>query len=153
MNAAAAVRPDAAQLARGLRAWLDGRTEAEAATSLVVATEPPAPPVPPGHTRPLLAWLAVGLAAVVFSSIVPMAAANWLNQAPATLDLARAQIDHIAVAAAPSPDTTPATSATPAPVLVATAPQPTPGSGGGGGGGGGGGHHHKHHKHHHGHGH
>lgn len=79
-------RPEAAQLARGLSAWLDGRVEAEAATSLAVA-------VPPRRTAPARGWLAAGLAAVVLAVAVPLAASGWLAAPPAALDLAVSTIE------------------------------------------------------------
>lgn len=62
MAADAGARPDAAQLARGLSAWRDGRGDADAVTRLVVAAAPL-----PKRTQPALGWLAVGLAAVVLA--------------------------------------------------------------------------------------
>jgi len=93
-------RPDAAQLARGLSAWRDGRSDADAPTELVVAASIPK------RSKPALRWLAVGLAAVVLAVAVPFAASGWL--AP--------QSDHDAVAAAPTPASTPA----PPPVFTAS---------------------------------
>jgi serine/threonine protein kinase len=116
-------RPDAAQLARGLSAWLDGRSDAAAATSLVVAA-------PPRRPVPALAWLAVGLAAVFLAVAVPVVASGWLASPPAGLDLARSTIERPAVAAAPGPV------ATPAPTSAGSASDTVkPDKSGGGGGG------------------
>lgn len=101
MTLDAGTRPDAAQLARGLSAWRDGRGDADAATRLVVAA-----PIPT-RARPALGWLAVGLVAVVLAVAVPVATSGWLAPAPDGLDLTRSTISHPAVAAAPEPTTTP----------------------------------------------
>ncbi|MEA2677717.1 MAG: eukaryotic-like serine/threonine-protein kinase [Chloroflexota bacterium] len=136
-------RPSAAQLARGLSAWREGRSDAAAPTSVVAAALSPRP------VRPALGWLALGLAAVVLAVAVPIAASAWLTPRPGGLDLGRSTIDHPAVAAVQPPSAT----NPPPPVISASDPVPPDKPGGGDG------HdkhhnkhkHHKHHKHHHGH--
>ncbi|HEY8134505.1 MAG TPA: serine/threonine-protein kinase [Candidatus Limnocylindrales bacterium] len=139
-------RPAAAQLARGLAAWRDGRSDADAATSLAVATPVAARP------RPALGWLAVAVAAVVLIVAVPVAASSWLAAGPDKLDLAPSTIDHPVVAAAAKP-----TATTVPPHVVSASDTVKAGQSGGAGSGGDGGHkHHRHHdkhdgKHKHGH--
>ncbi len=143
LAADAAQRPDAAQVARGLRAWLDGRADAEAATSLVVAARPP---LIPGPGRPL-GWPAAGLAAIAIAIAVPVVAAGFLTPGPAQPNLApTTTAGDVSVAAAPVTPTstaTPTPAPTPAPVINASRPVPPPADSEGGGR-----HRHHHHKHH-----
>jgi serine/threonine-protein kinase len=123
-------RPDAAQLARGLSAWRDGRSDSDAPTELVVAASMPK------RSKPALRWLAVGLAAVVLAVAIPFAASGWLAPQSEQPDLARSTLSHDAVVAAPTPASTP----TPPPVFTAS-DQVKPDQSGGNHGQG----HHKHH--------
>src|SRR5688500_12227160 len=97
MAADVSARPDAAQLARGLSAWRDGRHDADAVTSPV----PGAPPMAT-RTQPALGWLAVGLAAVVLAVAVPVAASGLapMTEPP---DLARSTINQSAQQVSPTP--------------------------------------------------
>ena len=97
-------RPHAAQLARALSAWRDGRYDADAATSLVAATAARTPQRP----RLNLGWLAVGLAAIVLAVALPVAASGWLSAQPTGLDLNSSTTEPSAVAAVPTPVSTPA---------------------------------------------
>lgn len=148
MSADAAQRPDAAQVARGVRAWLDGRTDAGAATSLVAAATPPVA----HEQRRSLGWLPLGVAALLIAVVVTFVAAGWLNPGPAQLDLASARIGHVPVAAAPTtptttPTTTPMTTPAPTPAPVANAAAPVPPPTGSGAVGNHKPHDHKHHHH------
>ena len=96
ITADVAARPDAAQLARGLSAWRDGRADADALTSLGIA----APTAQ--RSRPALGWLAVGLAAVVLAVAVPVAAMGLFGPQADKVDLASLTIDQGAVAAGPT---------------------------------------------------
>jgi serine/threonine-protein kinase len=132
MAADARTRPDAAQLARGLAAWRDGRTDADAATSLAVV---PAP----RRRAPSLSWLAVALGALVLAVAVPVAASGLLAPEPDSLDLVESTIERPVVAAAPNPVTTPAP-----PTVTSASDEVRPGKSSGGDGHG---DHKKHDKH------
>jgi serine/threonine-protein kinase len=141
----AALRPDAAQFARGLRAWLDGRTDAEAATAAFLAPRvQPAAPAPPA-SKPRLGLIAAGLAALVVAIGLPVAVAALVTPAPSPLETARG-VSAAPTQSVPTPLKTP--TPTQAPVVAATNPEPPPKSTTGGGPAGGKHHHHKHHKHH-----
>jgi serine/threonine protein kinase len=129
-------RPDAAQLARGLSAWRDGRHDADAATRPVVAAPIPA------RTQPSLGWVAAGLVAALLVVAIPVAAFGSLAPPPDKLDVAGSAISQPAVATTPNP-----TSPAPPPVISASQPmKPDPSNGGGSS------RHDKHHdKHRHGH--
>ena len=91
-------RPDAAQLARGLSAFRDGRHDADAVTSPVAAA-----PMPK-RAQPAMGWFAVGLAALVVAVAVPVTASG-LGPTSEPPDLARSTTDQPAVAATPQPVT------------------------------------------------
>ncbi|MEP7158550.1 MAG: serine/threonine-protein kinase [Chloroflexota bacterium] len=69
MSADAAARPSAAGLARGLRAWLDGRADSAAPTVSVLAAKPLA--TTPSRTNPAAALIAIGLVAVLLVAALP----------------------------------------------------------------------------------
>ncbi len=155
LAADAAVRPDAGQLARGLRAWLDGRVDTEAATSAFVAAPAPSG-VPQARTaatvpRRTAGWIAIGLAVLVLAIGLPVAVSALVIPAPSGLNLGRGAI---AVPAQSAPPSGVPASVVPQPtrpaVVAATSPEP-PKPPSGGGPSGGKHRHHKHHKHHHGH--
>lgn len=88
-------RPDANQLARGLRAWLDHRVEAEAPTAVVAATR---------RTLPRRAVVALGLAVIVLAAAYPLAA-GWISGAGADHGSASAILAIGPPAPSPSPST------------------------------------------------
>jgi hypothetical protein len=144
-------RPSAAQFARALRGWLDGRTEAEEATAVIAAAAPPV--IRPATKRrvvspPTLIGAAVaGLTVLVVAALALIAASGSAppESSPGLAAIADATL-------VPSPGATPGptqTSATPAPGPSAdspTAPQIKNDGGGGSGGDGGGGRHGGKHK-------
>jgi serine/threonine protein kinase len=80
MSADAALRPSAAGLARGLRAWLDGRADAAAPTVSVLAAPPlvtsPLAVMPRG-AKPSHRFVALGLAAVLVVAALPLLVLGW----------------------------------------------------------------------------
>jgi serine/threonine-protein kinase len=109
----AARRPGAAQLARGLRAWLDGRVDPQAVTVTVAA-------VRPRHRR-LAGWAALGLALIVLVTAVPLLAAAWVAAPSQPPELARGDVALASPTTAPTqaPTVAPAQ----APVVGASKPQ------------------------------
>jgi eukaryotic-like serine/threonine-protein kinase len=83
MTADISSRPHAAQLARGLSAWRAGRSDADAATSVVAAT-PAQGSRPHQRARPLSSWAAIGLALVILAAATPLFAAALMSGAPAS---------------------------------------------------------------------
>ncbi|HUP83403.1 MAG TPA: protein kinase [Candidatus Limnocylindria bacterium] len=142
MAPVASARPDAAQLGRGLRGWLDGRQSTAAATVTVVA--------PPRRARPIAAWVAFALALTVLGAALPFMAAGIVN-GPSAAPSAASQ--DVAVAVPPTPVPAEISQPTPPPVISASQPTqestPTDTHQSNQGGK----HHHKrhHHKHPHGH--
>jgi hypothetical protein len=111
LAADAARRPNAHQLARGLRAWLDQRVESEAPTAAVAATRRTRP------TRPLRAVVALGLIVIVLAAAYPLAA-GWISEASTDHGSASA----ILVTGQPTPGPSASTAAQPTtPALVVPA--------------------------------
>jgi eukaryotic-like serine/threonine-protein kinase len=119
-------RPDAAQLARGLSAWRDGRNDADAPTSLVAAAPNRQPR--PQRTRPAAGWLAVALTALVLAIAVPVAASGLFSPTPDSLDLTNGTIDR------PATDTPTVTQDQPTVVTANEPAKPDRSAGGAGGG-------------------
>ena len=80
MSADTAARPSASGLARGLRAWLDGRADSAAPTVTVMAAKPLGTKA--SRANPVAALIAIGLIAVLLVAALPFMAFGWGETAP-----------------------------------------------------------------------